>query len=190
MLVCNGFVHRGEVTSIIDSLVTPQLMLLMESVEMAGTIGAQVSVCRCEVCMYTLASTWKKKEQLKRTVYVLLLLMERRVLELSSHVCVCVTRNHRPEDLQHSPVAPNSVGTALSIECTISDDRSSLLMHRSCALPYEVRSYCHQCSSLRQNAILELQISRSRSGSWAAEARTLETRTTCPRVTKRDDVGA
>ena len=143
----------GKVTSILDSLGTPQLMLLMESVEMAGTIGAQVSVCRCEVCMYTLASTWKKKEQLKRTVYVLLLLMERRVLELSSHVCVCVTRNHGPEDFQHSPVAPHSVGTALSIDCTVSDDRSSLLMHRSCALPYEVRSHCHRCSSLRQSAI-------------------------------------
>ena len=55
MLVCNGFVHRGEVTSIIDSLVTPQLMLLR-----IGRNGrydcAQVSVCRCEVCMYTLAS--------------------------------------------------------------------------------------------------------------------------------------
>ena len=57
ILVRNEFVHGGEVTSIIDSLVTTQLMLLMESVEMAGTIGAQVSVCRCQVCMYTLAST-------------------------------------------------------------------------------------------------------------------------------------
>jgi len=62
MLVCNGFVHRGEVTSIIDSLVTPQLMLLMESVEMAGTIGAQVSVCRCEVCVYVYFSVNVKVE--------------------------------------------------------------------------------------------------------------------------------